>query len=491
MKRRLWIALALLLAGFVSLRAADSKEIGFDIRRGFSFVAKKVTPAVVFIQVEKTIQAPQGPASPFFFNDPADLFGEEFSERFFRQPQPRSFRAPPGRGPRGFMQVGQGSGFIVSKDGYILTNTHVIDDADKIRVRLNNGREYTAKRIGADPRTEVAVIKIDGQDLPFVEIGEVSKLETGDWVIAIGNPFGLAETLTVGVVSAKGRSNIGIADYEDFIQTDAAINPGNSGGPLLNIAGEVVGMNTAIFSRSGGYMGIGFAVPIDMAISVKEQLVKTGKVTRGYIGVMLNPGDVSEEMAKSLGLQSAGGALIADVVEKGPAAEAGIRGGDVIMELEGRKVPDSRFLRNEVARIAPGTKVKVVVAREGGPQTCNVKVAAFPEDGKAAEAESASDDHAPALAEKLGLQVQDLTADLAKRFGYEARQGVIVIEVADGSPAAREGLQPGNLIISVNRKDVASVQEFDKAVKTSAKGKLLLRVRSPQGVRFVLLSAEE
>ena len=367
----------------------------------------------------------------------------------------------------------------------------MIDDADKIRVRLNSGKEYTAKRIGVDPRTEVAVIKIDAKDLPTVEMGDISKLETGDWVIAIGNPFGLAETLTVGVVSAKGRTNLGLADYEDFIQTDAAINPGNSGGPLLNIDGEVVGINTAIFSRSGGNMGIGFAVPIDMAISIKDQLVKNGKVTRGYIGVMLNPGDVDEEMAKSLGLKEAGGALIADVVEKGPAAEAGIRSGDVVTEVNGHKVTDGRGLRNEVARIAPGTKVKIVAVREGGSHTLTVKVDAFPEDGKITESGSGSGESAPDLAEKLGIQVQDLTGDLARRLGYETKRGVIVTEVADGSPAAREGIQPGNLIISVNRKEVANVEDFAKAAKSVGNGKLLLRVRTPQGVRFVLLAAEE
>jgi serine protease Do len=477
--------LALLLAVPVAVSAADGKENGFDIRRGFSSVAKKATPAVVFIQVEKTVKGPAMGPNLFFFNDPSELFGDGVPEGLFRNP-----RAPRGRAPRSFTQVGQGSGFIISKDGYILTNTHVIDDADKIRVRLNNGKEYTAKRIGADPRTEVAVIKIEAKDLPTVELGDVSKLDIGDWVVAIGNPFGLAETLTVGVVSAKGRSNLGLADYEDFIQTDAAINPGNSGGPLLNINGEAVGINTAIFSRSGGNMGIGFAVPIDMALSIKDQLVKHGKVTRGYIGVMLNPGDVDEEMAKSLGLKEAGGALIADVVEKGPAAEAGIRSGDVVTEVDGHKVADSRSLRNEVARIAPGTRVKLVVLREGGPQTVTVKVAPFPEDGKEAEA-AGSDAKGPDLAEKLGLEVQDLTADLARRFGYETRRGVIVTEVAEGSPAAREGIQPGNLIVSVNRKEVASVEEFQKAVKGTDKGKLLLRVRTPQGTRFVLLAAEE
>ena len=291
----------------------------------------------MFIQVEK--QVPAG--HMYQFNNPFDLFGDDFAERFFGVPRrPRPDRRAPNRNRQPmFKQTGQGSGFIISKDGYILTNTHVVGDVDTITVRLSDGREFKAKRIGADPRTEVALIKIESEgDLPVLEIGDPEKLQIGEWVIAIGNPFGLKETLTVGVVSAKGRSNIGITDYEDFIQTDAAINPGNSGGPLLNIDGKVVGINTAIYSRSGGYMGIGFAVPIDMAMRIKDQLVTSGRVTRGYVGVYLNPGEVTEEMAKSFGRNEAGGVLIAEVEKDGPADKAGIRSGDILTELNGVKI---------------------------------------------------------------------------------------------------------------------------------------------------------
>ena len=488
---RQWMLMGLgfLLAGTVALSAAE-KGGTFDIRRGFSSVAKKVTPAVVFIQVEKQMKMPEG--HPFFyFQQPNDSFGEDFFEQFFGHGQNNvPQRGQPGPGRRPFVQTGQGSGFIITRDGYILTNTHVVDNADKIRVRLNSGKEYTAKRVGSDPRTEVAVIKIDAKDLPTVEMGDISKLETGDWVVAIGNPFGLAETLTVGVVSAKGRNNVGIADYEDFIQTDAAINPGNSGGPLLNIDGEVVGMNTAIFSRSGGYMGIGFAVPIDMALAVKDQLMKHGKMTRGFIGVSLNPGAIDEEMAKSLGLKEPGGALIADVVEDGPAAEAGVKGGDVVTAIDGHAIADSRILRNEIARIPPGTDVKLTVVRDGETRKVAVKVGAFPEDGKGA-ASNVNKEKAVPLVEKLGLHVQDLTADLARRFGYETKRGVIIVDIAESSPAARAGLEAGHLIMSVNRKDVSNVDEFQKAVKASDGNKLLLRVRSAEGVRFVLLVKED
>lgn len=405
----------------------------FDFRKGFAGVAAKATPAVVFIQVEK--QVPVG--NMYSFNNPFDLFGEDFAERFFgvpRQARPgQPDRRAPNRGRQQmYRQTGQGSGFIISKDGYILTNTHVVGDVDKITVRLADGREFQAKRIGADPRTEVALIKVESEgDLPVLEIGSTEDLQIGEWVIAIGNPFGLKETLTVGVVSAKGRSNIGITDYEDFIQTDAAINPGNSGGPLLNIDGEVVGINTAIFSRSGGYMGIGFAVPIDMAMSIKEQLVASGKVTRGYIGVFLNPGEVTEEMARSFGRSEAGGVLIAEVEKEGPADKAGIRSGDILAELNGAKIKDNTSFRNEVARIMPNKKAEITLYRDGKPKKVTVTVGTFPDDAALAGGPQGVE----GLAERIGFEVQELTEDVAQQLGYEGASGVVVSDVDPASAA--------------------------------------------------------
>jgi len=459
------IAAAILLGLCGTVRAADD---GFDIRRGFSSVARKATPAVVFIQVEKTVQV-QGMMP--FFNDPFDLFGGRMRGRQMRPMQP-------------FKQSGQGSGFIISKDGYILTNTHVVGDADTITVKLADGRSFEAKRIGADPRTEVAVIKIEADDLPVLAIGDPEKLEIGEWVVAIGNPFGLKETLTVGVVSAKGRSNIVIADYEDFIQTDAAINPGNSGGPLLNIDGQVVGINTAIFSQSGGYMGIGFAVPIDMAMTVKSQLVKDGKVTRGFIGVMLNPGEVDEAMAKSFGLKQAGGVLLADVSEKGPADEAGLKAGDIVTAVDGAVVKDSVVFRRRIAQTAPGSSVELTVMRDGKALKKTVKVGTFPEDGAGVAAGGA----APAddRLEKLGFAVDVLSPELADRLGYEQSGGMVVTDVRQGSPAAEAGIQPGMRILKVNRAEIKSLQALRKAVADG--GDLLLQVRDPEGgMRFILL----
>lgn len=484
------VRLALVMSAALCLAGWAKEGDAFDFRRGFSGVAAKATPAVVFIQVEK--QVPFG--NMRHFNNPFDLFGEDFAERFFGVPRGNRPGNPdpraPGRRPRQQMyrQTGQGSGFIISKDGYILTNTHVVGDADKITVKLTDGREFQAKQVGADPKTEVALIKIESEgDLPVLGIGDPNTLMTGEWVIAIGNPFGLKETLTVGVVSAKGRSNIGITDYEDFIQTDAAINPGNSGGPLLNIDGEVVGINTAIYSRSGGYMGIGFAVPIDMAMSIKDQLVANGKVTRGYVGVYLNPGAVTEEMAKSFGRGEAGGVLIADVEKDGPADKAGIKSGDILTELNGTKIKDNTSFRNDVARIMPNKKAEIMLFRDGKQKKVSVTIGAFPEDGALAGGSESDSD----IAEKLGFQIQTLTLDVARELGYEEASGVVVSDVDDGSVAAEKGLRPGMLIVEVNRSEVKNARDFEKALKKGEGGTALLRVKTRDGSFFLHLKTTD
>ncbi len=445
-----------------------------DFRLGFSEVAKEATAAVVYIKVEKDVKigGMQGYGNMFEF------FGDDSSRRFFN---PYRNYGQQGGGQT-YKQRGQGSGFLISKDGFILTNTHVVGDMDKITVKLADGREFDAKRIGADSRTEVALIKIEAdEDLPFLKAGDVDKLNIGEWVIAIGNPFGLNKTLTVGVVSAKGRSNIGITDYEDFIQTDAAINPGNSGGPLLNVDGEVIGINTAIYSQSGGYMGIGFAVPIDMALNIKDQLVSNGYVKRGYIGVYLNPGEVTKEMAAQFGYDQSGGVLIADVLKDGPADKAGIKSGDIIVELEGEKVEDNASFRRNVARIMPDKKAKFTIVRDGKRKDVTIKVGLLPNDDHAQE-ESAQ------VLEQIGFKMQPINEEIAGQLGYKDEKGLVVTEVFPGSDAEEKGIKVGMLIMEVNRQEVETLEDFEKAAKSSKDGNILLRVKAGKSTMFISLN---
>jgi len=453
----------------------DAKSVEFA--KGFSSVAKEATPAVVFIKVEKEVQLRGMRQYGNFF----DFFGDGSQPRFNTPPGGGSAPQRGGRAPQTYTQLGQGSGFLISKDGYILTNTHVVGDMDKITVKLADGREFDAKRIGADPRTEVALIKIEADDLPFLQTGDISKLEIGEWVIAIGTPFGLNKTLTVGVVSAKGRTNIGITDYEDFIQTDAAINPGNSGGPLLNIHGEVIGINTAIYSQSGGYMGIGFAVPIDMALNIKDQLVANGYVKRGYIGVYLNPGEVTKEMANSFGYDQPGGVLIAEVMQDGPADKAGIKSGDILIELEGVKIKDNQSFRNNVARIMPNVKTEFVIIRDGKRKTVTVEVGLMPGDEVSAEKKEQ-------ILDKVGFKLQVLNSEIAEQLGYKSEEGLVVTEVFPGSAAERQGLKVGMLILEVNRQAVKSLSDFEEAADKTKDGRMLLRVKSGKTTIFINLN---
>ncbi|MEI6808736.1 MAG: DegQ family serine endoprotease [bacterium] len=452
-------------------------------RKGFVAVAKKAVPCVVSISVEKTVAGSAGMpgAQEFEFNDPMDFF-----ERFFggqipgqprRQQQQRRFAQP-----RQFKQQGQGSGFIITKDGYILTNHHVVGDADKITVKLRDGRELTAKRIGSDSKSEVALIKIDADNLPFLELGDSAKLEIGEWVIAVGNPFGLAETLTVGVVSAKGRSGMGIADYEDMIQTDAAINPGNSGGPLMDIDGKVVGINTAIFSRDGGYMGIGFATPINMAKAIKDQLLKSGKVIRGFLGIGIQ--DLKGELAERFNLKEGTGILVTDVMKGSPAEKSDLKEEDVILKIDGDEVESSAAFRNRISSLSPGTTVSLTILRDGAKKTVKAVCGTLPHD--LAAGTTADDDIS-----SLGLSVQELTGELAAHLGYAGGNGVVVSNVDPSGLAAESGIETGDLITSVNRKSVKSVEEFNNALADFAKAKaILLRVKNGKGTRFVVISTK-
>jgi len=447
------------------------------VSRGFSEVARKAIPAVVFVTVEKNVSVrpqPWGIPDPFrdFFNDP-------FFERFFGPPNRRE------QAPRQFRQQGQGSGFLITADGYILTNSHVVDGADKIKVKLHGGREVEAKLIGKDPRSDIAVIKIEGNGYPFLALGDSDAIEVGEWVIAIGNPFGLSESITVGIVSAKGRSGIGLADYEDFIQTDAAINPGNSGGPLLNIEGKVIGINSAIYSASGGNLGIGFAVPINMASAIYRQILQTGTVIRGYLGVTIQ--DMTTDLAKSFGLEKEEGILVSDVMPDSPASEAGLQTGDILLELDGKKIESVSSFRNTIALTAPGTEVTLKLRRDGKEMTRKVKIGRQPEEAAQAAGPSAPD----SVAGRLGLTVEPLTPQWKERLGIRDEQGVVISGVAPDSPAAAFGLREGDVVLSVNRQTVNSPKEFMEALERSKKtGRVLLLVRSRTMTRYLVIPIE-
>jgi len=464
--------LGLVMVAWLAPPAAADDAVGRlrETSRAFAEVSRQAIPAVVSIRVQKTITEQGSGLSPF---------DDDFFERFFgpryRRPEPT---------PRKRQQVGQGSGFIISSDGYILTNNHVVAGADTIVVTLQDGKEYDkAKIIGADPKSDVALIKVDAEDLPIIELGDSDALQIGEWVIAVGSPFGLQATVTVGVVSAKSRG-VGIAEYEDFIQTDAAINPGNSGGPLLNVEGKAIGINTAIFSQSGGYMGIGFAIPINMAKNIQTQLKTSGKVTRGYLGIVMHPEKITPELGEVFGVKDNKGVLITEVVPDSPADKAGLQRRDIIRKINGKIVEDWQSFRNEVAMLAPGTKIGLAVLRDGKEKEVTVEVGSL-EDGELAAAGG------PEAVKKLGVQVQELTEDLAKRFGYGQAAGVLVSEVAEGSPAQRAGIRAGFLIVSVNNQDVKTVEDFNRAMEESAKsGKVLLLVRNERFAQYKVVNLD-
>ena len=454
-----WSVLSLLILGLV----LGGKNAGAQLlpasqttqMPSVAEIAQKAMPAVVNIatsqKVEQRRRTPPFPSpmpGPFGREDPF----EEFFRRFFGE-------RPPG------LQRSLGSGFIISEDGYIVTNNHVIGGADKITVRLSDPRveEYEATVVGTDEKTDLALIKINvNRSLPTVPLGNSANLQVGDWVIAIGNPFGLEQTVTIGIVSAKGRA-IGAGPYDDFIQTDASINPGNSGGPLLNLRGEVVGVSSAIFSRGGGNIGIGFAIPIDLTKTIVAQLRETGSVIRGWLGVTIQT--VTTELAQSFGLSEARGALVAEVNPGSPADHAGLARGDVIVDFNGTAIKDSRELPTLVAQAPVGSPAKVTVLRGGKEQTFTVTLGELrDQQAKAEQGES-----------PWGMTVANLSPEMARRFQLEGdRQGVVVTAVEPGSSAQLAGLLPGDMIKEVNRQTVSSVAEFTKAVADAKEQETLL-----------------
>ena len=425
---------------------------------GFTEVAKAVTPAVVNITTVTAEKVSDGRKIP-------DELRDRMEEFFGGPGGPRGFRGPQGPGePRGHRGGGQGSGVIVSPDGYVLTNNHVIEGAQEVTVTLPDKREFKGTIVGADPKTDLAVVKIEGQNLPTVVWGDATKLQVGEYVLAVGNPFGLNSTVTLGIVSALGRGRMGITQYEDFIQTDAAINPGNSGGALVNTRGELVGINTAIFSQTGGYQGVGFAVPTSMGKPIYESLIKTGKVVRGYLGVGIQ--DLSQDLAKSFGIKHAKGALVSDVKEDSPADRAGLKQGDVITAYQGSPVEDAVALQRLVTRTVVGMKVPVKVIRDGHEKDLTVTIGEQLDTTKVAKADAGEADYAFA-----GVAVQDLDRETAKELGIKGKaQGVVVTGVEPESGAEKAGLMAGDVIREINRQPVKSVKEFEKASSAIKKG---------------------
>ncbi len=449
----------------------SAKEVG----KAFTQVTREVTPAVVFVRVEKKMPV----AQPMDLPGLEERFGDDFLRKFFGDKMP-DFKNETPRSPRS--ATGQGSGFIISEDGYILTNAHVVGGADHVHVTLADGREFEAEIVGTDSRSDVAVVKVDAKDLPVLPLGNSDDLEPGEWVLAVGSPFGLPGTVTSGIVSATGRNRVGIADYENFIQTDAAINPGNSGGPLVNLRGEAVGINTAIFSRSGGYMGIGFAIPINMARDICDQLIADGSVSRGYLGVMIQ--ELTQDLAKSFGLESSDGVLIGDVTKDSPAAKAGLKSGDVVVRLEGQDVKNLGEFRNRVAQTRPGSKVKLEVVREGDRKTLEVTIGELPGSEEVAAAADVDD-----TMNTLGFSVRELSPEWRERLKLSAdATGLVITKVESGSPADRAGLESGMLLLQVNRQAVNNVAEFQKVVDAAAEAKdesVLLLVREGDYTRYV------
>jgi serine protease Do len=433
-------------------------------------VAESSIASVVNISSTRVIKMDKYKMFPPFFGDPffENFFGKDF---FFNIPKEQR-------------EQSLGSGVIVSQDGIVLTNNHVVENMDEIKVMLADGKKFEAEIIGTDPKTDVAVIRLKGniKNLRPMPFGDSNSVRLGDVVIAIGNPFGLGHTVSMGIISAKGRANVGITDYEDFIQTDAAINPGNSGGALVNMKGELIGINTAILSRSGGYQGIGFAIPSNMAKSVMNSLLKYGKVMRGWLGVTIQ--DMNEDIANAMGLKSTKGAIVSDVLKDSPAQKADIRRGDVIVKINGQTVESSSQVRNKIAELGSGTEAEITVIRDGKEKVIKVKLGEMPGEKTVAEKEKTYSKENIAK----GLSVAPLSPSIRQEFNIpsDISYGVVVTQIEPDSPADETGLRPGDVILEVNKKKINSEKEFWSEIEKTANSVLLLVWRDGNTIFMVL-----
>jgi len=483
--------LALIMAAFVgvsaefafqNVRATDKKPAAVHVQvdpapvnrdakttTSFAPVVKKVSPSVVKVYITGKVRADAQIGSPM--DDPflRRFFGEQFQQG--------------GRRMRPEREHGLGSGVIVTQDGYILTNNHVVENADRVQVAMEDGREFEAKVVGTDPKSDVAVVKVEATDLPYVSFADSDKIEVGDTVLAIGNPFGVGTTVTSGIVSATGRATLGL-DYEDFIQTDAAINPGNSGGALIDAQGRLVGINTAILSRSGGNNGIGFAIPSNLTRMVMDQIVANGHVVRGFMGVNIQP--ITPALAKKFELKESKGALVSEVTPKSPAEKAGIQSGDIVLEFNGKPVSDSRHLKLAVGATAPGTEVPVKISRDGKTKELHVTLKELPGEDKLAKNDHKSVDDSDALD---GVGVADLNTQYRKQFEIPNHvKGAVVTDLDPESASYQAGLREGDVVMEIDRKAVATAEdavELSKHIKNKAS--ILLKVWSKGGTRFLVV----
>jgi serine protease Do len=442
-----------------------------DLSTAFQEVSKAVKPSVVSIQTLRRMGAPArvvpGPRTPS--RDPMrDFFGDDFFDRFFGPNVPRGEN----------VIRGGGTGVIVSEDGYILTNNHVVENMDQVTVTLSDERTFEAEVVGSDPKTDVAVIKIAAKDLAPAELGDSDALNVGEWVLAVGSPFGLSQTVTAGIISAKGRANVGLAEYQDFIQTDAAINPGNSGGPLLDLGGKVVGVNTAIISRSGGYMGVGLAIPINMARHVMDAIINEGKVVRGFLGVIIQ--DLTPDLAQSFGYDGEHGVLVSEVSEHGPAADAGLKTDDIIIEFDDKPARSMNQLRIDVAATKPGASVELKVFRGGDVRTLDVKIGELESESLATGKTEPTDD--------LGMSLQTLTPEAARQLELADTAGVLVTNVEPGGIAERSGLLKYDVIFMVGATPVEDLHGFHAALRDhDLDHGVRLKVKTRGSSRYVFL----
>ncbi|MDP2752834.1 MAG: DegQ family serine endoprotease [Nitrospirota bacterium] len=485
MKKKILISISILLIGFLlggltfyvlGRIAGQNRHMPYtaspnvprqimETSRAFSEIVSAVSPSVVNISTTKVVKRNTGP----FFEDPfSDLFSpfHDFGT------------------PKKWKERSLGSGVIVSSDGYIITNNHVVEKADEIKVTLLDRRTLKGSIVGADPKTDIAIIKIDASNLQTLSWGDSDKLQVGEFVLAIGSPYGLSNTVTMGIISAVGRANVGIADYEDFIQTDAAINPGNSGGPLVNIKGELIGINTAIFSRTGGYQGIGFAVPSNMVRLVMDQLVQKGKVTRGWIGVTIQ--ELTPELAQEFGLKKSKGALVSDVMKDSPAARAGILRGDILLEFNGKEVKDVSSLRNMVAQSKAGSGITLKILRAGKEFTIKVAIVELPREvAEVVPDRSPNDQEARVL---TGLTVMDLSKEIVRQLGFNKNEkGVVVVRVEPGSPADEAEIKKGDIIKEINKKEIDNLEDFNRIATNIKRNESALLFINRGGKKFYVI----